>query len=294
MRYTNKYNLPPLLARVLERDEYRLDADYSATGLVAPPQQGVLQARYASEIVQDVSDNIWAVLGSSVHYILEKTAGTDLMRERRFVVRFGGISVQMSPDLYQMSSHHLWDYKVTSVWSIIRGVKPEWERQLNIYKFGLEFHGYPVEKANILGILRDWSKPKALIESYQKDSDYPQVQIVSLPVVLWNDEGVNDYVLERIALHESAKKLDDATLAKEYPCSDDERWAKPTTYAVIRKGRAAPGTAKLTSRKEAEDWMAIKGKPGDKIEKRWGEQTRCALYCSAAPFCHQYKEIKNG
>lgn len=291
-KFTNKHGLPPLLARVLERDEYRLDADYSATGLINPPQQQVLIARHADRIVSDVSDNIWAVLGSSVHYILEKTAGSDLMRERRFVVRFGGISVQMTPDLYQLSTGHLWDYKVTSVWSTIRGVKPEWEAQTNIYQFGLDFHGHPVNHANILAILRDWSLPKARIEGYRGNKDYPPVQIKVMPVKLWSMDKVNDYVVERIALHEDAKLCTDQELFEKYPCSHEERWAKVTTYPVIRKGRAAPGTAKLESREEAEEWMAIKGKPGDEITKRWGEQTRCELYCSAAPFCKQFKDIK--
>jgi len=282
---------------VLMNDTYRLEADYSATGLIKPVQIVALERRHQDEIIKDIAEKIWSLFGQMGHAVLEKTSGSDCLQEERIKIAVYGLTIQMKPDLYQISSRHLWEYKIVSVWSALK-LKLEWEQQVNIYRFGLERFNFPVDLAHVLVILRDWTITKARTERMYGNTDYPPVQVKVLPVPLWPLDQTENFIKFRLTLHEQAKNLSDADLAVQFPCSDEERWAKPTTYPVIRsmKGgpRAVSGTAKFETRADAEHWMEESGKakPGDKIVKRWGEQTRCELYCPVAQFCHQYKAIK--
>jgi hypothetical protein len=87
----------------------------------------------------------------------------------------------------------------------------------------------------------------------------------------------------RIAAHEDAKK--------SIPeCSSDERWAKPDTWAVVKRGqkRAINGGVQLSE--EGAQKVAEKN-PGTFVQYRKGESTRCASYCSVSNFCSQFKRL---
>jgi hypothetical protein len=55
------------------------------------------------EIEEDVSDKLWALLGSSVHYIIEKGAPASALAEEKIVVPYSGIQIVGKPDLYHES-----------------------------------------------------------------------------------------------------------------------------------------------------------------------------------------------
>lgn len=286
MPLTNKYGLPAPLVSWLANDTYQRRGDISATQLINPPQLVTLEGRYRDKIVEDAADRIWSALGSAVHSILEDTPGFDYLREHHMIVEFDGWKISMTPDLYDMSTNRLWDYKVTSVWAVNRGLKPEWHKQVNIYAYGLAKNGYPVDDAKVLCILRDWSKLEKL-----RNRDYPDVQAVVLDAPLLSLVDVDAYLCERVALHKLAKGETDRELAIKYPCTKEEMWAKDDSYACLRAGNKRASRV-LPTRNDATNWISEngKGKSFD-IIYRAGERTRCEHYCNVKDFCAQYKGV---
>ena len=115
----------------------------------------------------------------------------------------------------------------------------------------------------------------------QNSSDYPKapVQIVDIPV--WKDEDVEAYIKERVKLHKKSKLLSD--IGDELPlCTDEERWKKPTKYAVMKKG--AKRAVKLFDDLDTANTVcAENNKEGSfYVEKRVGEAIRCTgNYCGS-------------
>ena len=72
-----------------------------------------------------------------------------------------GTMISGRPDLWK--DEEITDYKITSVWSFMFGLKSEWERAQNIYKALYKTHGFKTKKITIHAILRDWK----ISESYK-------------------------------------------------------------------------------------------------------------------------------
>jgi hypothetical protein len=265
--------------------------------LPGPPQIRTLKQRYEDKITVDVADLIYPLVGNNTHYILERMGMKNSLQEERLQWEIAGKTVSGQLDHYDIDKI-LWDYKVTTRFVLIDGVKPEWEAQSNINSWLLENHNFEVKEAKICAIFRDWSKIQAA-----RNKDYPKHQVAVLPVTLWHFNDVESYIKERIKLHELAESLPDSELPE---CTPEERWAKPTTWAVKKEGRKT-AVRVLGSRKDAEQYMKEKDLDAKhSIEKRPGESTRCEYYCDVKDYCHQYnhkilitrgtgnKSIRNG
>ncbi len=177
-------------------------------------------------------------------------------------------------DRLHIPSGTLSDWKTTSVWSIQEGVKWEWEAQLNILRYLCQAHGYPVKKLEVVAILRDWSSNQA------KGEHYPPLPVVTLPVKMWSEHDTYDYIQERIKLHQAAWVSDQPP-----QCTEQERWRRPTQYAVKKPG-AARALRVFADHREAQ---ALRDKtPGAILEVRGGENVRCERFCAVAPFCNQF------
>lgn len=88
MRFTNELGLPDAIVQAVTNDSYsRGDADISVTTLIGPPRIAELTRLHEAEIVEDVADRIWLLLGRTVHNILEKAApkGAAITEERLFI-----------------------------------------------------------------------------------------------------------------------------------------------------------------------------------------------------------------
>jgi len=73
-------------------------------------------------------------------------------------------------------------------------------------------------------------------------------------------------------------------------CSDEEQWAKPTVYAVMKEGRKS--ALKLCSSEE--EARTLLDEKGTYLQVRPGEKTRCESYCQVRDFCEQYQREKEG
>ena len=85
MRWTNKGSFPEAIVKAITNDSYsKGNADFSVTELISPAQIKVLQKLHANQLTKDVSENIWLLLGTAVHYILEQATGHPLAHQVSF------------------------------------------------------------------------------------------------------------------------------------------------------------------------------------------------------------------
>lgn len=283
MNLTNTTGLPDALVRAVANDPYRQHGHISVTGLIQPPRIRQLELRHDAEIEEDVTRRLWLLLGSAVHAVLERTEdrqAPELIEQRMFKEVLGW-RVTGKPDLWAAPAN-LHDYKFTSVWAVTLGPKPEWEAQINSYAHLYRLHGFPVDFATIVAVFRDWSKPQA-----RRDSTYPQVGAQVVPVPLWDDESVAMWMENRVRVHQEAEGWRDDELPF---CTPEERWEKPTTYAVIKKGNKR-ALRVLESMEAAYRQMELEAKKSPKakfsVVTRPGVAARCGDYCLVRPWCNQ-------
>jgi len=172
----------------------------------------------------------------------------------------------------------LTDWKVTSVFSFLLGDKPEWEAQLNCYKWLYEQNGFKVTKLQIVAILRDWMMSRA-----RQEPDYPQCAVMVVDIPMWEPKVAQEYIEHRVRIHQQAETVPDNGLT---PCKPEERWEKPTTYAVMK-----PGNKRARRVFDVSDEAFNEKKTGEIVVERPGESIRCQRYCKAMLWCNQAKEM---
>lgn len=286
MKLTNKLGLPQPIVKAVSNDGYSSgDCDISVTSLLKPPQMRSLEIQHQDKLEEDVSDRIWSLLGQVVHGILERAEETAIAEERLYI-DVNGWRVGGQMDRFLLKEGLLQDYKFITVYKIRDGVPEEYAKQLNIYAHILRKNGKKVNKLQIVAILRDWSK-----NQYMREGDpYPAQQVVLLDVPIIPDEEVAAYVEERVKLHKEAASLSSTELADMFPCSKEDRWAKSDVWAVTKNGQKK--ATRLCNSEEAAEIALKAAGANHSIKFRPGESTRCKSYCSAAPFCEQYKRMK--
>jgi len=276
MRITNDLNLPAPLVATISKTRQPIVGQLSVTELISPPQIRALSIKHWDEITEDASERLWAAVGSLMHQLLESHA--DIPRhhaERTLSTVVESVNVTGTFDLYYEDGV-LTDYKFTSVWTMMNGVKEEWQQQLNLYAHLLRLTGARAETLQIVAIYRDWVKSKAF------DANYPSAQVQTFTVPLWSNETAEHFLVERVRLHKKAE-------AGEIPsCTPEERWERPTRFAVMKEGQKR-AVRVFDTREEAEGHVT---KAGLYVEERRGASVRCESYCRVASFCPQYAKIK--
>lgn len=284
MILTNKYNLPQTFVNVVERPTYtKGKAHISATELLNSPRIVQLKNKYDDQIVTDVSDMIWSIIGTAIHGVLEQGKDPNHIVEQRLHEVLDGWHISGAIDLQIVhdSGIKINDYKNVGVWSVMNE-KAEWEQQLNIYAWLVEkVKKTPVIELAIIAIIRDWNRRDA-----KTRQGYPQSQVVTIPVNLWSMDEREEFIRSRIHLHSEALFATDT--GEVLPlCTAGEMWEKPTTYAVKKEG-AARAKSVHAEKEEAEEALDKAGK-GYILEVREGERTRCANFCPVSEFCDQYQ-----
>ena len=79
-----------------------------------------------------------------------------------------------------------------------------------------------------------------------------------------------------------------AEAGKVLPCTPEERWERPTHFAVMKQGQKRVVRV-FDTREEAEGNIT---KAGLYVEERAGSSVRCEYYCRVASFCPQYARMK--
>jgi len=276
---TNRMNLPEPLVKAIAFDDYTGGgADISATSLWKPARMVALEKQHGDKITQDVSDMIWILMGKCIHEILRRS-DQDAVTETRLADEVLGWKVSGQFDRFVTNQGLLQDYKITSAWSLVFSSRDdEWTKQLNTYAYLLRRNGHEVRRIEIVAILRDWSATQA-----KSNKDYPQSSVQVIPIQLWEEDRIVRLLQERVREHQRARM--------ELPlCSEEEQWAKPTVYAVMKEGRKS--ALKLCSSEE--EARTLLDEKGTYLQVRPGEKTRCESYCQVRDFCEQYQREKEG
>jgi len=217
---------------------------------------------------------VWSLLGQAVHAITAHAQQAHELSEERLHATVDGMRVSGAFDLFDGET--LSDLKVTSAWAIRDGVKPEWIAQLNVLSYLLRVAGWNTKRLQIVAILRDWRQS----EKQRYGRDYPAQQAVCLEIELWTELQQLAYIRERVALHRQAPPP---------PCTPEERWDRPTVYAVMKDGRRS--AVKLHGTREAAEAHAAELGAKHGVVKRPGTSVRCASYCSVARWCEYGRTV---
>jgi hypothetical protein len=273
MEITNKHGLPQAFVDAVTNDPYdNGGSDISATSLIDAPQRRALLREHRSKITEDVADRVWALLGSAVHHILEQAEDEHAVVEERLFAEVDGWKVSGQFDRYLPSTGTIQDWKVTTVYKA-QSSHADWERQLNVLAWLARQNGMAVSKLQICAIMRDWAKSRSL-----QDGSYPSANVMVIDIPLWDDAVAEEYVYERVALHQEARN------GNAILCTDDERWYSGDSWAV-KKPTSKRAHRVYKTKEEAEancpDSMIVEHRPG--------EYKRCQQYCEAAPWCAQWQ-----
>jgi hypothetical protein len=280
MRLTNRLNLPASIVAAVANDPYSAGAsDISVTKLITPPYQRQLLRGVGGELVEDVADRIWSLMGQIGHALIERMPldpATSVAEQRLFTTVLGKI---VSGQFDLIENHVLTDFKFTSVWS--RDGKIEWEQQLNLLNALCWLHfletkdnRYVINGLQIVAVFRDWTKNKVGI------GDYPESQVAVIPINLWPIETALAYLRDRVQLHYSENPA---------PCTDEERWATDEVWAVMKKGRKS--AVKLHALEQKAMDHADKLGKGHTVVHRPRQYKRCEGYCSASSICPTWQAV---
>jgi len=281
MKITNRMNLPEAMVKAVSVRRHNNPGRLSATTLLNGTKQILLTDRHWDDLEDDVADRFWAIIGTAVHSVLEDEGKDDFTEE--FVSHdTDGITVTGRIDNYNMRTGVISDYKSVSVWKIKFQNFDDWRKQGMIYAWLLKKNGFEVKTCRFIALIKDHSKRDA-----KRDLSYPQKPMYVYEFAV-TEEGLAEieaFIKERVALYNQCRdKVDDDIP----PCSADERWEKPTKYAVKKEGRKT-AVRVFDTLEEAEKMAADLGK-GHSVEIRAGESTRCLEYCSCCEFCNFYRD----
>lgn len=282
MKITNKQNLPPPVVALLTRNFYTKGASqYSVTELMSPPKIRRLREQYDDRIEVDVTSMLASQFGTFMHNKLEAKEVEGYINEERLYVEVDGVTISGQIDLQKDDPDgiEIVDYKFVKAWSVMMN-KSDWETQLNVYKWLVETNKRkPIKRLQICAFIKDFSQ-------HETKENYPEAEAVMIDVPIWDAVKAETYVRTRLEMHREAKMAHDFGEDLQ-PCTNEERWAKETTYATKREGRKTA----IRVFKTIEEATELAEKEKGYVETRQGEYTRCAgNYCGVAEWCSQYQE----
>jgi hypothetical protein len=284
---TNNHGLPQAVMNALHRPTYdKGRSQISVTQAINSPRIVALRQIHDKSISIDATQLVWSLFGTAVHHILEQGADEKHLTEERIFTEIEGWIFSGAIDsqiCHADGTRTIQDYKVTKAWSVMNE-KREWEQQLNIYRWLVEtVKKTPVKSIQIVAIIRDWSMHEA------KREGYPQAPIVTLDVPMWDNETTEQFIRERIRLHQEA--FTSSAFGDELvPCTPEDMWVKPPVYAV-KNDKRVKAIKLYTDKHEAEAHVQVLGK-GHFVEHRPEERTRCANFCDVKDFCNQWRSYE--
>jgi hypothetical protein len=281
MQVTNVHNLPEPLVTLARREYYSKGAaQYSVTEIMSPPKIRRMREKYDDQIVTDVSQMLWSLLGSALHVVMERGETSGWIKEERLFAEVDGVSISGAIDLQEEGEAGItiYDYKFTSAWAVMQE-KEEWIQQLNIYKWLVE----TVKQRKVVGL-----KICAMVRDYSKHDlreAYPAAPICVVDIPLWDSVKTEMYIRERLEMHRESKMR--ADFEEDFQnCSNEERWMSETTFAVKREGRKTA----IRVFKTIEEATELAEKEKGYVETRLGEPRRCTGdFCGVSQWCAQYQ-----
>jgi hypothetical protein len=282
MTITNNLNLPAGLVKAASSERHNAALCLSATTLLQGIKQIVLTDRHWEELTDDVSDRIWAIWGQAVHSLLEHEGENDFT-EQEMSYKIGDITVTGRIDNYNMATGTICDYKTASVNKIKFNDFTDWYLQGMIYSWLLTRNKFPVERCRFITLLKDHSKTEA-----SRDYQYPKnpVYVYEFPVTAKGIFETGAFIRNKVGVYENYREAADDDIP---PCNPEERWDRPSKYAVKKEGRKT--AVRLFDAKEEAEQKAAELGVGHFVEHRPGESLKCRHYCLCCNFCNYYNEV---
>lgn len=290
MKITNKMGLPQQFVDAVSVEHAYTPKRYSVTQILKSPREAVLERRHDDEIEADASDMIWSIWGQAVHKVFEQSEETPDELKEEFVTMDMGDGYVLSGrfDLYNDSTGTVTDWKTCSAWKIVYKDFHDWEMQTMLYCLILRSMGFDAKRGEVVAVIRDWSRTKAM-----RERDYPQSPVFKIG---WDFDSADlrlaaDYAADAFDAIRACEQMDDEALPL---CSREDRWHKPGKWAVMKKGRQKAvrlfdSFTDAQARCNAEN-EAAKGEPYY-LEERPGTDGKCAGgYCRACAFCDYWKD----
>jgi hypothetical protein len=287
MTITNNFSLPQPFVDLVSESSYSAgEADITTTSLFQPPKIRELMRRHADTITEDASDRVWTMLGTANHYVLEQIAKRNPERylaEVRLYLDVDGVKLGGQIDLYDKQEQVLYDYKVSSVYKAMSDDRFEWTAQAAVNRLLLEHNGYPVKRAAIILVMKDFRLRDSKIKA-----DYPKCPVVEIKLDAWKPEETFAYIKSRITLHQQAKDLPDDQIPI---CTEAERWRTPDIFAVLpKKGAKRAVNGGLKEDRLSAEMLAKE--IGGVVEERIGEDRRCIDFCRVRGMCSYGRNLK--
>jgi hypothetical protein len=273
-------DIPKWLTDALIKTNERYDSgesDFTTTTLISPPMIVRLRKENESEIEVDPVSFLNSFTGTSVHNQIEKSlkGNPDYIVEERFFTEIDGYKISGQIDLYDKRTKTLYDHKCTSIFKITGEDHLDYEAQLNINAYILRLHGIEVNNLVISAFPQDWRN------SEKHRENYPQIRYVELPMGMWKDEHILEFIRERIHEH---------TMDEVDTCSPRDRWKSEDKFAVMRNGRKTAMKLHDTELDAYKHVAQLGGNPYF-VQKREGYNRRCMEYCPVNKFCNFYNEL---
>lgn len=312
-RYTNKYDISLPMAVWLTRDtyDYNLNPTYiSATSLLKPIKQIILERRETNETLPDVSDFIASRMGNAIHDSFEKAwcqsaqSGLEALGypdsviekilvnpepeqiqedsiciyfERRSIKEIAGFKVGGKFDM--VADGVISDLKTTSVFGYMSGSKDkDHQLQGSIYRW-LNPELITSEYINIQYLFTDWSKGSYV---QQKDKGYPPLKIVQKKIPLLSLKETEKFISSRLALIKTYIDVKEPSLPE---CTKEELWQGDSVFKYYKKKGAARSTKNFDSLSEANERFYQDGSVGE-VKEIKGIAKACN-YCRVYEHCSQ-------
>jgi hypothetical protein len=313
---TNRLGLPQAIVDAVTNDPYtKGESDISVTQLIQPPYQRKL--RVENEVVEDVSDRIWSLVGQVGHSILERSHPEHYAESQHWVMRAAlreaGIEEavgeqykrvgmywperRLSPAEYQAKHGVVIErrlfmkingWTVSGQFDLVEGMKLMDYKFTSVWSVKGETKTDWVNQLNLLRLLAIHNGMSvihlgimAILRDWSKgkskQGDYPDHQIAPVEIPVWSLDQAEAYLLERVKLHQAADPL---------PCTDEERWKRDDVFAVMKLGNKR--AVKLFDRRgDADALVSELGPTKHSVQTRPGEFLRCMEYCNVAHVCPQ-------
>jgi len=277
MRITNRMGLPEALVKAVSVKRHNKPGQLSATTLLNGTKQILLTDRHWESLEEDVADRFWAILGTAVHGLLEHAGENELVEE--FVSHdVDGVTVTGRIDNYNTKTGVVTDYKTVSATRILRQDFGDWWKQGMIYAWLLRGIDLPVSKCRFISMIKDHKKRDAA-----RNPSYPQtpMHVYEFDVTERGLAEIGAFVADKVARYKLHREMADDDIP---PCSPEERWERPSEFAVMKAGLKR-AVRKFDSRQEADAFAGGKGS-GHFVETRPGESVRCQDWCACSGFCN--------
>jgi hypothetical protein len=110
------------------------------------------------------------------------------------------------------------------------------------------------------------------------------VEVYEFPVTFTNLMKTDGFIRKKVKEYLRCRGLRDDQIPA---CSPEERWDRPSKYAVMKTGRKT--AVRLLDEYKAAEEMAAELVSGHYVEHRPGESVKCQSFCLCREFCDYYQ-----